>query len=506
MRCLVLSLVLLVFSGPALAARTWLAITREAFTAALKPLADARRADGFDVVVSTAAPDKAIASLKQRPAYILLVGDDQGGAEDKSWYLRSPRRKLYRWRSVQRMQFAADAVLGDFDGDLVPEAPVGRLPVRTARQLQRIVARIIAFRNKKPSLEDLRMPAWGASPGYNPMIDSLAVSMALSTVESNAPRWVRPWMILSNPRHALCGPPEKQAAMFTGQLARGGSLAIMMGHASATGFFSMRSGRRGIWFTARDAAKGLAGGKVGPAMLIFACETGNFLGKGPCLGESLLLNEGGPVAVIAATTESHPMTNYFSGLSLLQSLGGKHKRLGDLWLAAQKKAMRARNPFIERMLRDVEGKLDDQINTTKLRRDQMLMYAILGDPATKLRLPERLRGKIRYEDGKWRWLVHRPKDTDVLHVDLRPAGGSFPTVDPAAGTDPAGLFAQADETFAFKPLSKLGANDNWRGAVGTEGILRLVAVGPKKIYAAAIKLKRPATRPAGGQVSQPKER
>jgi len=220
-------------------------------------------------------------------------------------------------------------------------------------------------------------------------------------------------MILSDPKHPLCGTPEKHAEMFTKQLSRGGALGVMMGHGSATGFYSMQSSGRGIWFTAREARKGLAGSPPAPVVAIFSCDTGNFAGKRESLGESLLMTQGGPVAVIAATAESHPLTNYFSGLCLLQSLGGGHKRLGDLWLDAQQKAKLARNPLIERLLRDVEGKLEDQINVDKLRRDQMLMYALLGDPATRLHLPDRLRGKIRYVDGKWKWQAHRPKGTTV---------------------------------------------------------------------------------------------
>jgi len=479
------------------AGRLWLVVTRKMFTADLKPLVERRRREGFDVAVSTLATAKAIASMKRRPAFVLLVGDDQPGNQTENWCMPAPRRKLYRWRSVQPEQFAADMLLGDFDNDLVPDAPVGRLPVRTTKQLRRLVAQIIAHESRQPSPDDLRLPAWGGSPGYNAFIDSMTTSMALATVRTNSPRWSRPWMILADPKHPLCGTPEKHAAMFTKQLSRGGALAVMMGHGSATGFYSMRSGRKDIWFTAREARKGLANGPPAPAVAIFSCDTGNFAGKRESLAESMLLTPGGPVAVIAATTESHPLTNYFTGLSLLQSLGRARKRLGDLWLDAQQKAKSARNPLVERILRDVEGKLEDRINVDKLRRDQILMYALLGDPATRLHLPDRLRGKIKYVEGKWKWQARRPEGTTVLHVGFRPAGQSIPKPrTPEDLADPDKLFARADETFAFKPLARLGPSDTWTGTLTGEGTLRLVAVGPGKIYAAGIHLRRPATRPA----------
>ena len=479
------------------AKRLWLVVTRKMFTAELKPLIERRRGEGFEPAVSTLAPEKAIASLKRRPSFILLVGDDQPESRTANWYLPAPRRKLYRWRSVQPQSFAADMLLGDFDKDLVPDAPVGRLPVRTTRQLRRLVARIIAHESRQPSPDDLRLPVWGGSPGYNALVDSMATSMALSAVKTNSPAWTRPWMILSDPKHALCGTPEKHATMFTKQLSRGGAMGLMMGHGSATGFFSMRSGRKDIWFTAREAGKGLTDGSPTPAVAIFSCGTGNFAGNRESLGESLLLTPGGAVAVIAATTESHPLTNYFSGLCLLQSLGRGHKRLGDLWLDTQRRARQARGPLVERLLRDVEGKLEDQINVDKLRRDQMLMYALLGDPATRLHLPDRLRGKIKYVDGKWKWQARRPDGATVLHVGFRQSGQSIPKIrTPEDRVDPDKLFARADETFAFKPLARLGPNDTWAGTVAHEGALRLVAVGPGKIFAAAINLRHPTSRPA----------
>ncbi|MDP6546025.1 MAG: C25 family cysteine peptidase [Phycisphaerae bacterium] len=485
------------------AGRLWLVVTRKMFTADLKPLVERRRREGFDVAVSTLAPDKAIASMKRRPSFILLVGDDQPASRTENWYLPAPRRKLYRWRSVQPKQFAADMLLGDFDNDLVPDAPVGRLPVRTTKQLKGLVAQIVAYESRQLSPDDLRLPAWGGSPGYNALVDAMTTSMALTTVKTNSPRWSRPWMILADPKHPLCGTPEKHAAMFTKQLSRGGAIGVMMGHSSPTGFHSMKSGGKDIWFTAREARKGLTGGPPAPAVTIFSCDTGNFAGKRESLAESMLLTPGGPVAVIAATTESHPLTNYFTGLCLLQSLGRGHKRLGDLWLDAQRKAKLARNPLLERLLRDVEGKLEDKINVDKLRRDQMLMYALLGDPATRVHLPDRLRGKIKYVDGKWKWQARRPEGTTVLHVGFRADGQSIPMPrTPEDRADRDKLFARADETFAFKPLGRLGPGDTWAGTLAGEGTLRLVAVGPGKIYAAAINLRRPTTRPAPARAAK----
>ena len=46
----------------------WLVVTRPMFVEAIQPLARKRLADGFEVVVSTQPPSKAIGSQPRRPA------------------------------------------------------------------------------------------------------------------------------------------------------------------------------------------------------------------------------------------------------------------------------------------------------------------------------------------------------------------------------------------------------------------------------------------------------
>jgi hypothetical protein len=147
-----LFLLVVLLAAPAFAEREvtnekpiWLVVTRPVFLKVIKPLAEMRSKDGFETFVSTRPIPEAIAALKRRPASLLLVGDDEPGKQEEPWYVPSRRRKLYRWRITQREEFASDALWGDFDGDLIPDVPVGRIPARTAEQLRPVVKKIIAF-------------------------------------------------------------------------------------------------------------------------------------------------------------------------------------------------------------------------------------------------------------------------------------------------------------------------------------------------------------------------
>ena len=118
----------------------WVAIVAPALHEAIAPLADHRRNRGFEVVVMSGDPGVALAKLERRPSYIVLVGDEVAATETgaKPWRVASKWRPLYRWRAAQREQFAADALWGDVDGDLLPDVPVGRLPARSAAELCQI--------------------------------------------------------------------------------------------------------------------------------------------------------------------------------------------------------------------------------------------------------------------------------------------------------------------------------------------------------------------------------
>lgn len=461
----------------------WVAIVAPALREALAALADHRRNRGFEVVVASGVPAEVLAELDRRPSYIVLVGDEvgAGAARAQPWRVASKWRPLYRWRSEQREQFAADALWGDVDGDLVPDVPVGRLPARTVAELETMIAKIITYEKALASRSWLRMPLWIGAGGYSPELDSMATTMLLGVLESLAPGWVRWSLLTGDPNHALAAWPARQAALYSEALAGGGGLAFLMGHGTTTGFHSMVHAGTSIDYTSRDAAA-LGSGQPAPPLIIFTCESGNFTAVERSLAEALLGAGAGPVATIAATTESHPLTNYFSGESVLAALasGG---RLGDLWLDAQRRALTASNMLIEHALADVEGKLDDEIDVASLRRDQLLMYAILGDPATRLRLPAALAVAVESSAGGCQWSVTPPAGATELYVDQLPAAGAA-LVPAAVADEPSAMarYRQADAAFAFTARDELVAGVPWRGLVTGPGRVRLTAVGGERIW------------------------
>lgn len=476
----------------------WLAVTRPMFVKALAPLAALRRKDGFETVVSTESPARALAALKaagKRPAFVLLVGDVQKGTAGQAWHVGTLWRTQYHWRLRGKIQFAADPLWGDLDGDNVPDVPVGRIPARRADLVKTVVQKTLAFEAKQLGPDDLRVPIWAGTPAYHPVIDSVATGLMVAVVNHTAQPWARMWLMSGDANHPLCGWPTDQAELFTKQLKRDRVLAVMMGHGSTTSFFSMRHRGRGIYYQTHHT-KALASGPPRSPMIILTCSSGNFTWSGTCLTESLLAAPGGPTVAIGAAAESHPLPNYFTGAGLLKALGGKHRRIGTLWLAAQKHMLADRDLIVERILLSSEGNIQRAgLDHRKLRADQIMLYALLGDPASRVFLPHRLRGRIDWKDGTCHWQVRRPAGATRLYVSFRPAGR------PAAKTGKAPdraealkRLAQANAAYAFKPISQIGPDAPWKGKIAAEGVLRLIATGTARIHVAAIGLKRPASK------------
>ncbi len=468
----------------------WLAVGSAELTEPLKALADRRRSEGFETLVSNKSVEESLAASSRRPDFLLLVGDDEPGQEKSPWFLPAKRKKLYRWRSVQRQDFCSDAAWGDLDGDGVPDIPVGRIPARTRDQVELVVQKILAFESQPPTAADLRLTVWLGSPDYNATINALASGLGVSLIQTNGPPWLHPWLLSGNPSDPFCGWPPNQPMRFTKQMKQGGILSVLMGHANADAFYSMQFADKPIFYITDDAARELGKGPPVPPMIFFSCESGNFTTK-PCQAKSLLFFPGGPVATIGATTESHPLTNYFSAACLLTALGGREKRLGTIWLNAQKKASRTRDFLMEMMLRDVEGSLEKEINLEKLRRDQTLMYALLGDPATRLRLPEALEASVERTETGWRWRVKRPAGATRLEVGFRKSQALpvSPDKKPTSAAEADKASETANACFAFTAQPSPPDDGPWEGICHRPGWLRFVAIGTRTLHVAVLKLK-----------------
>lgn len=461
----------------------WLVIAPAPLAASVEPLAKHRAAQGLRTVVHPGPVEAALE--KHKPDFLVLVGDHAKGCEKEPWYVPAPRAKLYRWRAKQAGDYAADALWGDLDGDGLPDCAVGRIPARSAKQVAVAVAKTIAYEKRTPTVEDLRLVVWAGAPGYSPFIDAMATRLLVSTVRTNAPRWMSPWIISADAEQALCGWPPDHPMLFSRSLRKGALLGAILAHGNADLALSMKHDDRWIVYRAEHAAKHLKGDEPCAPVVILACNCGEHDRAKATLGEHLFFLPGGPVVTIAATTESHPLTNYYTGTCLLRAINGRYgrrDRIGALWHEAQLRAATERDAMIEGMLKNAEGKLEAEIDIKKLRADQRRMYALLGDPALRIPLPKELKARID-RDGKW--TVERDDSMTQLFIARRPL--TPPAI--AAGGDEKtrrAAFVRANELEGYTRIRALDAEHAWSGVFEEKGRYRLVATGPDGVLKVAV--------------------
>lgn len=470
----------------------WLAVTTEYLKPAVEPLASFRRAEGFETVISTRLVPDAIKSINRKPAFILIVGDDQDGKDKEPWYVAAKRLEFHRWDSSQRETFASDAAWGDIDGDLMPDVPVGRIPARTIEEARLVVAKILAYEKRPPDLSTLRMPVWAGAAEFGPIIDRITTGILLNSFQLFGPKWIQPWAISSDPNHPWCGWPDDQAADFTKQLKAGGVFSALIGHGSQEYFYSMRVGDKTITYKASDAQELLGEGEPAPPLAMICCLCGDFTTADNCLAESMLMLKGGPAATIAASAESHPVTNFYVGRKMLAKLRGPNKRLGDFWLEAQRAALQTYNPLIESLTMRVQNAQGQSADMEGIRSDHILIYNIFGDPATNLKLPGELKATVTANGDKWEWKVKKPDGATSVLAGIRPEDIKCPPGNPdATKEDARRLREKANAQFEFASLPAVEDEDGWHGTVNSPGLLRIVAVTPEKLYVATVTLARP---------------
>jgi len=356
------------------------------------------------------------------------------------------------------------------------------------------VRKILAYEALTPSLDDLRLPFWAGAPMYGPQIDAMATELALQVLRTYGPKWLCPWVLSSDVRHPLCGWPPDQPDLYTKQLQRGGALAVLMGHGDEKGLHAIRHQGRTILYGPDQVRLLDAPDPPAPPMIVFTCSSGNFTAAKRCMTKGFLLLAGGPVAAIGATEESHPLPNYYSGVTFLMALQSRPRRLGTMWLNCQRNGSRQKNFLIEGILRNVEGQIGMDSDVAKLKRDQPLLYALLGDPATRLHLPAKLEATVERGPDGWRWTATKPKDATRLHVGFRPPlPPIIRTAQPPDKATARRRHRQANAAFEFQRLADLPTSAPWQGHVRGPGVLRLVALGPKRLHATAFQLITPAS-------------
>lgn len=309
---------------------------------------------------------------------LIIMGDGAPTKEEqKGWRdiipaPRVPAKVVNVFGSEETI--ASDGFYTDLDNDGIPEFPIGRLPTKTCSELETCVGKIIRYEQRSHlgigerklnvligsnglnlssiNSSDNQIVEQGLSEGMSKYV-TLLVSKTVKNLLSN---YIPQSFVLSftqfSRESVFCPELLDSQKVFLERINEETLFVLYMGH----GFISELdqvvddSGRA---FSILDVQKceGLNNYKHPPIMLLFACYVGAYDAWEPSLSEELVLRDGGPIAVIAASRVTAPYGMSVWGLALLDSLFGGNSRnsgqseiiLGKIFNEAQKKAVVFKN-------------------------------------------------------------------------------------------------------------------------------------------------------------------
>jgi Peptidase family C25 len=362
----------------------------------------AHRAEGAGDAEAVAAAIAARAGEKLR--FVLLAGDAPGPGEEAAGFTPVPTFYLAKmgyenhhpsehvhphpgWNEHDHEAprlgelYASDlpySKVGDRHGPIA----VGRAPVRTPEEASAFAAKVVGYETVKPEgAWRRRIEVFGGPANFGAVADSLIESTATRLLDTEIPYDFDVRVVFPKLDSAYAVPFPDLRRRLAGDLGEGALIAAYVGHGADTAFEDVHFHDR--WFeigTAEDAAA-LRIGDGKPFFISIACNTGAYdLPYGQrSLGEAMVLNPGGPIAVFAASRESHPYPNALYGQALIEAFIQKQAPTLGEGLSDARRRMREIEMPVATLLFDTD--IGD------LKEEHEGLYNLLGDPATALRYP-----------------------------------------------------------------------------------------------------------------------
>jgi hypothetical protein len=280
------------------------------------------------------------------PRYLLLVGDT---TYDPRGYMTPPeanRLPAFMVQTIFGGETATDIPFGQLNEDPWPEIAIGRIPARTADQVETVVGKILAYESGSEA-GDWQQRVIAVADGRETRFrdDALRFLDRFSTSFQST---------LVAPEAGTEGTNEQ----IRGHLSQGSLLVAYFGHGSVTQW-----GRDDL-FTVDDVT-GLANGNRLPIVVNMTCLTGLFTHpEVDSLAETLLWEKkGGAVAVLAPTSLTLPSDQSFLSDALAEAVQGSGAvTLGDISLEARRQIQA-----------DTQG-----------GQDVLMTFLLFGDPALQV--------------------------------------------------------------------------------------------------------------------------
>jgi hypothetical protein len=400
----------------------YLIIAPNAFLDAVKPLADYRaltRRDGekFAVMVVDSQeiydqfdygrfgpkPIKdflayARKNWKRPPRYVVLAADADRDSDYAAPGRTIPACECEIWFSGIS---GTDNWYATRSNDGAPEFAIGRLPADNPDELQVMIDKIIAYETKSDSGTWRRkLSVVGSEARMGPEIEALLRKMFRLIFGGRMPRAFDLEVAYTAEGSDYYYPSKDFNSHVIESINKGALVFTYVGHGAVDSLDHIYRGADEFpIFEGADVARLNCAGHS-PVIFILACDSGAYdLAEQDCLAEQILKAPNAPIAVVAASSESHPYGNGILGIEMLPAFfanGGacgpltvpQRAALGDMLTFLKVRNVRATS--VLRLTLDLAARqwVGSKAVEQRLRVDHQYLYNLLGDPALQVAWPQ----------------------------------------------------------------------------------------------------------------------
>ena len=316
---------------------------------------------------------KLVAAAK--PKYLLLAGD-------------TDQVPTFRRKSAYTSdRFPADAELAT---DHLFGVITGRLSARKAEELKTMVAKTVEYETTLAGGRWQKKIAFVTGEGgFGPLIDPILEHQFAAVVADQIPPAYDIETAYAKPTSKYCFYPAKFNDNAIRMLNDGALVYAYVGHGLRDSFDDLRW--NGFSFPILEAknVKDVEAKEGLPIMVVIACNTGEYDSiHGDCIGEMLLKRPRGPVAFVGGTRITQPYANALLGQKLVQQFfEPKTTTMGEALWAAKTAVIGEDDSLFRKQADAVAGLVQGPSSLDPMRKDVILHYNLLGDPALAIRRP-----------------------------------------------------------------------------------------------------------------------
>ena len=383
-----------------------LVVCPAAFQRTMLKWCDYRERQGH--VIKMVAPPLGVKELKQTIRWfaksgslrhVLIVGDvgDRNHLNVPTDFVKARVNVLFG----SDPEIATDNPYADLNSDGLPDLSIGRIPLDTVAEIDNYIERIIKYESPSRKQQwQRRINFIAGVGGFGSMIDGLIEQTTKTIITDLVPSEYETSMTYGSWCSPFCPDPRRFSEVAISRFNEGCLFWIYIGHGSRTALDRVRMPDRSHLILDNQTVQKLNCIEGSPIALFLACYTGAMDHPVDCLAETMLRQDGGPIAAICGSRVTMPYAMSLLSLEMVHEyFHGEVETLGELTLLSKQRMVKgsANNPKYREMIEglgQVFSPAPQLLDLERLEHAQLIQ--LIGDPLLRLKRPDRLELQVKH--------------------------------------------------------------------------------------------------------------